>query len=565
MQPASNSSLISALSARQPAADCCSIAAALEAGLRAAVAQSVAALQRAEEEGTWEGCQAALDELFGSALPMCEVICGSIEAVARQQLQQQQQHVAWAGSKEELERLQLQLFALLTSCLKVAGLAAKLSAASTDVLQRIPYVVLRARRALASRAGSSSSSSVSTCSFEWSSRVPDAMWPLLLGKGLLVAGQLQQLLQEEAARERSEATNAAHTECYDGGSSSSSRSSSSNSSREAAIPGRSMALQMLLRCYSDAVKHIMQQVPLLHLPGDRTCSGSALMDTTAEPATAAAAVRASRRKALAAVGVKKASNPLRLKLLAQGKALQRSLVLQRWVLLARIAQRTHAVHEHAAFGNRLCGPLISFGASVVAAVPGRLCCNNGGCVRLERLTEGQLVQHRHTNCSRYVYIRPALHEPTSNAAGSLSELAVATHLPVVQQHGRKLCAPGHSSVSVDSSWVCTAMRHSSPHVVPYMSCYNMYLRCPWKLCQSMACCACRPSRLVTYIALCGVAHRVTLRPAAVVADCRCRSAAYCSKECQIAAWKQHKHICKAVEHHVKAMADVVFSSYERHA
>jgi hypothetical protein len=103
-----------ALPADMPAATCSSIAAALEAALRAA-----AYGQDAENHG----CKLA------------QSICSMI--VKTLGVEQQQQRQVWPGSAAQQQQLQVQLHSLLLSCLKVA--AASASAEGFDLAGAVEW------------------------------------------------------------------------------------------------------------------------------------------------------------------------------------------------------------------------------------------------------------------------------------------------------------------------------------------------------------------------------------------------------------------------------------------
>jgi hypothetical protein len=291
--------------------------------------------------------------------------------------QQQQQACAtlWDGSPADRQQLQQQLFTLLVSCLKAIAVAGEHAAQQCDPLQHAASILQSSLSLATSLSSSSSSSSAS------------AVWALLLSRGLVSCGQQ---LQEAASASSSSSSLHASSSAADTAAAGPARSSdrlsktpndaSSDVLSDVSDPHPEVQVadaalrqhvDLLLHCLQDVASWLVQQLPLIQLPG----MGSV--------ATGAGASSSSS-----------SSTSLLQQLMLQAEDLQQRQLRQ---CQAAIDSSDADLNTHA---GQLGAALVSFGGALCAVLPSKHCCNHTGCTNLARLSEAELVAGKGCVCGR---------------------------------------------------------------------------------------------------------------------------------------------------------------------
>jgi hypothetical protein len=136
-------------------------------------------------------------------------------------------------------------------------------------------------------------------------------------------------------------------------------------------------LEVDLPCIQDAFSWLVQQLPLIQLPGDSTAAG----------ATTSAAVAAGD-------GASSSNSSVVLQqLTSQAEDLQQQI----HQCQAALGSSDAAFHKHA---GQLGAAMVSIGSALAAVLPSKHCCNHTGCSNLAWLSEAELVAGKACVCGR---------------------------------------------------------------------------------------------------------------------------------------------------------------------
>jgi hypothetical protein len=294
-------------------------------------------------------------------------------------------------------------------------------AAVLPAVARLTLALLRTAASEGSNSGSSSSSSSSSRSSTAASRHGSSsnsssssrsssvsgMWAL--SRGLLDCGQrLQELATPSSSSSSSISSSTAGTSAAAGMAAASGPQGISDAAdldAQWTCADFGQSLQPRLPCFNAAVGWLVQQLPLLQLPG-RTSSSIAGGGGSSAAAEAAGDSGGGSSSS--------SSTDLLQQLMSQAEDVQQQIYHCQTALTSSGANLSTHVHQlgpaQAAVASRdtelqqqagqLGRALVSFGCALCAVLPSKHCCNHTGCTNLARLSEAELVAGKGCVCSR---------------------------------------------------------------------------------------------------------------------------------------------------------------------